>query len=307
MPRPMDRRVFLLSAGPAVIAGRELARATPDWVPAANREPGTAAAPRLLTGCCAYSYSKLLKAGQMTMEDVIRKGVELGVDGVDMTAYWFKSTDPSYLASLRHLAFKNGVCFSGAATGASAVEADAGKRAAVLAEIKKWIDVTESLGAPHLRVFAGQLPPGATVQQGIEWTVATFEAASEYAAKKGITLGMEDHEGITQNSDTCLEIVRRVDSPFFGINLDITNFIPTVKADAYAQIRATVPYATHTHIRDRFANGEAVDLDRVWRLFADSGYKGFMSAEYEGEENPATAVPKLVDKIKALCRKYSSV
>jgi sugar phosphate isomerase/epimerase len=243
----------------------------------------------------------------MSMEDVIRKAVELGIDGVDMTAYWFKSTDAGYLASLRHLAFKNGVCFSGAATGASAVQASPEKRAQVVEQIKKWIDVTETLGAPHLRVFAGKLPAAATLQQGIQWTVDTFKVACEYAGKKGITLGMEDHEGITQNSNICLEIIHRVDSPFFGINLDITNFIPTAQADAYAQIQATVPYATHTHIRDHFKNGQAVDLDRVWQLFAESNYKGFMSAEYEGEENPSTGVPKLIEKIKTLCRKYSSV
>ena len=243
----------------------------------------------------------------MTMEDVIRKAVELGIEGVDMTAYWFKSTDAAYLASLRHLAFQQGVCFSGTAIGASTVQADPAKRVQVLEEIKKWVDVSVYLGAPHLRVFAGPLPAGATLQQGVAWTVDTLKAAGEYAGGKGITLGMEDHEGITQNSSACLEIIHRVDSPYLGINLDITNFIPTPGADAYAQIEASVPYATHTHIRDRFANGEAVDLDRVWRLFANSGYKGFMSAEYEGEEDPATAVPKLVDKIKILCRKYSSV
>jgi sugar phosphate isomerase/epimerase len=243
----------------------------------------------------------------MTMEDVVRKAVELGIDGVDMTAYWFKSTDPAYLASLRHLAFKNGVCFSGAATGASTVQAEPSKRAQVLEEIKKWSDVTEALGASHLRVFAGKLPAAATVQDGIKWTVDTLKLACDYAGQKGVTLGMEDHEGITQNSDACLEIVHRVDSPFFGINLDITNFIATAQADAYAQIEATVPYATHTHIRDHFANGDAVDLDRVWQIFAKSNYKGFMSAEYEGEEAPSTGVPKLVEKIKTLCRKYSSV
>jgi sugar phosphate isomerase/epimerase len=243
----------------------------------------------------------------MTMEDVIRKAVELGIDGVDMTAYWFESTDAAYLASLRHLAFKNGVCFSGAATGASTVQAEPAKRAQVLEGIKKWVDVTEALGAPHLRVFAGKLPAGATVPQAIGWTVDTLKVACEYAGKKGITLGMEDHEGITQNSEVCLEIVHRVDSPFFGINLDITNFVATREADAYAQIEATAPYATHTHIRDHFQNGETVDLDRVWQLFARANYKGFMSAEYEGEEDPSTGVPKLVDKIKMLCQKYSSV
>jgi len=307
MSKRMDRRDFLRAAGPALITGPELARPVRAWALTPNTEQGTAAVPRLLTGCCAYSYSKLLAAGKMTMEGVIRKAVELGIDGVDMTAYWFKSTDPAYLTSLRHFAFKNGVCFSGAAIGASTVQAEPGKRALVLEEIKKWVDVTESMGAPHLRVFAGKLPPRATVQQAMEWTVDTLKAACEYAGKKGITLGIEDHEGITQNSNACLEIVHRVDSPFFGINLDITNFIPTADADAYAQIEATVPYATHTHIRDRFENGQVVDLDRVWHIFARSNYKGFMSAEYEGEEDPSTAVPKLVEKIKALCRKYSSV
>jgi sugar phosphate isomerase/epimerase len=306
MPQRIGRRDFLRAAGPAAVAGSALARAQ-TWAPAVRTAPASIETPRLLTGCCAYSYSKLLAAGNMTMEDVIRKAVELGIDGVDMTGYWFKSTDPAYLASLRHLAFKHGVCFSGAAIGASTVQAEAGKRAEVLEEIKKWVEVTESLGAPHLRVFAGKLPAGTTVQQAIEWTVDTLKKACEYAGQKGITLGMEDHQGITQNADACLEIVTRVDSPAFGINLDITNFIPTAKADAYAQIEATVPYATHSHIRDRFQDGQAVDLDRVWRIFARSNYKGFMSAEYEGEEDPTTGVPKLVDKIKKLCAKYSSV
>jgi sugar phosphate isomerase/epimerase len=305
--RRIHRRDFLKTAGPAVIAAKELAGPSPAWNSAPNAEAQTEGKPRLLTGCCAYSYAKLLKTGKMTMEDVIQKAVELGIDAVDMTGYWFKSTEPSYLASLRHLAHKNGVCFSGAATGASTVQADAAKRAQVLEEIKKWTDVTEALGAPHLRVFAGKLPPGATVQQGIQWTVETLKVACEYAGKKGITLGVENHEGITQNADVCIELVHRIDSPYFGINLDITNFVATPQADAYAQIEVTLPYATHSHIRDVFENGQAVDFDRVWPLFARANYKGFMSAEYEGEEDPSTGVPKLVEKIKTLCRKYSSV
>ena len=305
--RRIHRRDFLKTAGPAVIVAKEIAGPAPAWNSTSGAEAPAETKPRLLTGCCAYSYAKLLKAGRMTMEDVIRKAVELGIAGVDMTGYWFKSTEPAYLASLRYLAHKNGVCFSGAATGASTVQADAGKRAQVLEEIKKWTDVTESLGAPHLRVFAGKLPSGATVQQGIQWTVETLKPACEYAGKKGITLGVENHEGITQNADVCAELVHRIDSPYFGINLDITNFIATPQADAYAQIEATLPYATHSHIRDVFENGQAVDLGRVWPLFARANYKGFMSAEYEGEEDPSTGVPKLVERIKSLCRKYSSV
>jgi hypothetical protein len=41
-------------------------------------------------------------------------------------------------------------------------------------------------------------------------------------------------------------------------------------------------------------------------MFARKGYNGYMSAEYEGKEDAMTGVPKLIEKIKVLCRKYSS-
>ena len=264
--------------------------------------------PRLFVGCCAISYSRYLRSGQLTMEDFIRKGVELHLDGVDMTVYFLKSTDPAYMAGLRHLAFKNGISFSGAACGASMVQPDKVKRAQVLEDIKKWVDVTDQLGTSHLRVFGGKLPPGATTDQGVAWSVEVMKAASDYAGMRGITLGLEDHSGVTQQADTLLEIIRKVDSPFAGINLDITHFIPTPKADGYSQIEACIPYATMTHIRYRFDSGDLINLDRVWQMFAKGGYKGYMSAEYENEkEDPVTGVPRLIEDMRRLCRKYSTV
>jgi sugar phosphate isomerase/epimerase len=239
----------------------------------------------------------------MTMEDFILKGVELGVYGVDITTYYLKSSEPAYLVSLRHLAFKNGLPFSGAAIGTNMCQPDPAKQAQELEKIKKWVDATEWLGASHLRVFGGELPAGATEAQGVEWVVEVMKPACEYSAQKGITLGIEDHHGITSKASTILEILLRVDSPYAGINLDVSNFAE----DPYTQIEACIPYATHTHIRDVFSQtGQPIDLDRVFQMFAHAGYKGYMSAEYEGAENAMTAVPKLVDKIRVLCKKYSS-
>ena len=192
------------------------------------------------------------------------------------------------------------------------VQADAAKRAEVVNQIKKWVDVTDQLGTSHLRIFAGTLPQGAKMRDAIDWVVESMKAACDYSAQKGITLGLEDHEGVTQTADVCLEIMQRVSSPYAGINLDITNFIATPTQDAYAQIAACIPYATgNIHIRDHFYDHTPVDLDRVWKLFTQAGYKGYMSAEYErsfsGDEVAATGVPKLVTKIQTLCRKYSSV
>ena len=299
------RRDFFKAAGAAAMAaGAGLALPKENW--AQGGSAVTAKDPRLFPGCCAYSYRKYLAKGQMTMESFILEGVKIGTVGVDMTGYWYQSTQPAYLAGLRHLAYKNGVPFSGAACGVSMVQPTAEKRAQAITQIKQWVDTTDRLGASHLRVFAGKLPPGATVQQGVDWVVEVMQAGSDYSAKKGIILGVEDHGGITQSADACLEIMRRVNSPYARINLDITHFIPTATQDAYAQIKACIPYASHTHIRAVFDDGTAIDMDRVWRMFAEGGYRGFMSVEYEGKEDPMTGVPALLDKVKALCRKYST-
>ena len=319
----MDRRLFLQTAAaatvglvPASIGGAAHQAGTDQSshgggrgsAQAADRALVGAPGTRLFSGCCAMSYSKYLRNGQMTLEDFIRKAVDLRLHGVDVTVYFLKSTEPAYLTSLRHLAFKNGIAFSGAACGANMVEADTTKRAQVLEDIKKWIEVTDRLGASHLRVFGGKLPAGATTDQGIAWCAEVMKAAADHAGARGITLGLEEHVGITQQSETILEIIRRVDSPHAGINLDITHFIPKPTLDAYAQIEACVPHATHAHIRFRFDDWTPIDLDRVWQIFARGGYKGYMSAEYETEkEDPMTGVPRLTAEIRRLCAKYSTV
>ncbi len=258
---------------------------------------------RLLPGCCAYSYGSYLANGKMSMEDFIVKGVELGVLGVDITTYWLKSTEPAYLANLRSFAYRHGMPFSGLAIGADLCQPDGPKRAEILETVRKWVDVTELLGAAHLRVFGDKLPAGATAEQGISWVAETMKPACEHAARKGIILGLESHSGLTTRASNIVEILRRVDSPFAGCNLDISNF----PEQPYEQIELCLPYASHAHIRDFYGEPrQPLDLDRVWQLFARHEYKGYMSVEYEGKEDALTGVPKLVETIKALSRKYSS-
>jgi sugar phosphate isomerase/epimerase len=243
----------------------------------------------------------------MTMEEFILKGVQLGVHAVDVTAYWLKSTEAAYLIRLRQLAFKNALTFSGVAIRTEMCQSAQTARTQQVENIKKWVDATNLLGASHLRVFAGNLPQGASAQQGVEWVADTMKTVCDYGAQQGVILGIENHHGITSRADQVLEIVRRVDSPFAGINLDIENFDVSSDEERYSDIEACIPAATHVHIRDVVTKTHRpIDLDRVWQLLAKAGYKGYVSAEYEGGEDPLTGVPKLVAKIKTLCRRYSS-
>ena len=312
MEHTIGRRQFLKSAGVGALAGTGLGMGVPlTHAASADVNTETSKTPRLLVGCCAYSYREALTHGKMTLEDFILKAVELKLDAVDMTVYYLKSTDPGYLENLRYLAYKNAVTFSGAACGSSMVQADAAKREEVLKQIKNWIDVTDRLGASHLRVFAGKLPDGVTMQQATNWVVEGMKAACDYAAPKGIMLGLEDHSGVSQSADVCLEIMHRVNSPYAGTNLDITHFIPSATQDQYAQIAACIPYATVSHIRESFDDNTPIDMDRVWKMYAQAGHKGYMALEYEGDtrggETAEVGIPKILAHIRELCTKYSSV
>ena len=297
----LPRRRFLKTAAAALAAGPKFA--APLLGSGSGDGPDVSKRPRLLVGCCAYSYSKYLKSGQMTMEDFIVKAGELGVDGVDVTTYWLKSTEPAYLLQFRNFAYRQAMPFSGAAIGTNMCLPEGAKRAEELEKIKQWVDRTELLGASHLRVFGGEVPEGASEQQAIGWVVEVMKPASDYAAAKGVILGIESHGGITSKASNILEILKRVGSPYAQCNLDIANF----PENPYPQIEACIPYASHTHIRDYYGERkEPLDLDRVGQMFAKAGYKGYMSAEYEAEEDATTGVPKLISKIKALCQKYST-
>jgi len=301
----IPRRQFMHFAGLGALAGAGL---MPSGKNASGQTSGPGnQRPRLLVGCCAYSYRKYLDAKKMTMEEFILKGVEFGLNGVDMTAYWFKSTDPDYLLSLRYLALKNGMPFTGVGCGTEMLRADNDGRRKSLDEIKSWVDATDMLGASHLRVFAGALPKGATLAQGLNWTVETMKAACDYASKKGVFLGVETHGGITQKAENALEIIHRVNSSYAGITLDITHFLGDSDEDMYRQIEICIPHAVQSHIRDHFDNHRPIDLDRVWQMYAKAGYKGYMSLEYDDREDVMIAAPKMIQQMKTLSRKYSTV
>src|SRR4029453_882086 len=106
------------------------------------------------------------------------------------------------------------------------------------ADLRKWVDVAQKLGASHIRVFGGTIPKGSTEEQAAGWGAEMLKPASEYSGSKGVILGLENHGGITEKAATIVKIVKNVDSPWVGINLDTGNF----NRDAYKQMKMCLPY-----------------------------------------------------------------
>ena len=104
-------------------------------------------------GCCAYSYRQYLTSGDMVIEDFIDLASDIGIDGVELTAYYFPTTEKDYLHSLKRRCLVQGVDVSGAAVGSKLTLAFEDERAAEVRMVKEWLGHAVELGAPELRFF----------------------------------------------------------------------------------------------------------------------------------------------------------
>jgi sugar phosphate isomerase/epimerase len=157
-------------------------------------------------------------------------------------------------------------------------------------------------------VFASAQPKGASTEQAIDLAAETMREFAAYSGARGITLGLEDDGGMTVYAKETIEVVKRANSPWAGMNLDIGNFrAPGV----LQQIETSIPYAVSTHIKTTYAPDEGTervpfDLDAIFAMFARYGYKGYMGLEMEATSDTATAVPATLRRLKELALKYSA-
>ncbi len=291
----MNRRSFL--------AASALAPAALGFAQTGDALPKRA---RLKPALCAYSFRQELQKKSMTYEDLVRSCVEWDVDGLDMTVYWVPSTERQWLHSLRGLAYLGGVEIYSIAIRTELTRAEQKDRDAEVENIRRWVDVASALGAGHIRVFGGYLRGGITEEQAVPWVVECLQRGAEYAGAQGVILGLENHGGITTRADRILEIVRKTGSPWVGINLDTGNFTE----DPYRQMEMCLPHAVNVQVKSEMVHEDGKrgpqDWDRVVRLVAAGGYKGYLSLEYEAKEPAPTAVPRLLGQLRDLCRKYSA-
>lgn len=310
MHEPINRRSFFHRS---VLAGASLAGANL-WCPdnafglEPIQRPGSA---RLSLSLAAYSFREYFRDGnqkrpadparQIDLFQFIDYCADHGCQGTELTSYYFpKQLNDEFLLKLKRHAFLRGIAISGTAVGNTFTQPPGEKRDQEIASVKKWIDRAQVLGAPHIRVFAGSAQ-GISKADAKRYAIEALEESCAYAGTKGIMLGLENHGGIVAEAEDLLEIVRAVQSPWFGINLDTGNFNTD---DPYGDLAKCAPYAINaqvkTEIRKRGQPKEQADLPRLVKILRDSNYQGFVVLEYEAAEDPWQAVPRMLQELGKL-------
>jgi len=314
---PVSRRDFLKLSAAASVA----AAVTPSFTQAAAAAAPSGAGPfkrtgqpRLLLSLAAYSFREnfptmrgkpnaKVPAGRETdMFKFIDYCAAQGCDGAELTSYFFAEETDAYMIALRRHAFLRGVAVSGTAIGNNFSLPKGPKLTEEIATTKQWIDRSLLMGAQHIRVFAGNVPKDAknfSRADADKQVIAALEECCDYAGKRGIFLGLENHDSIG-SAAALIPMVKAVNSPWIGINLDSGNFRT---ADPYKDFAECVPYALNVQFKVEIHAGggnQPADLKRCTKLLRDGGYQGWIALEYEAKEDSAVAVPRYLKEMKAL-------
>ncbi|MBS1720240.1 MAG: sugar phosphate isomerase/epimerase [Armatimonadetes bacterium] len=272
-----------------------------------------------------WSYFRTWRAGDFSIPDFIRTAKVAGAEGVELLDFFYKGIGsdkpvvlteadvaPERAAALEALAETGLPCpiFS---VGQNFAKADPAAREIEVAKIRFGVDEALHYGAGVVRVFAGDLHGDLTFDTTRQWIIEGLTAGANYAHEHGVKLALENHGKLAGRGDQVRSIIEDVRAACghdtLGANPDTGNFL-LVNQPSHVAIEEVASLAYMVHFKDfnlgdgpfvaldgtvfqGAAVGEGVvELETCIRLLKESGYDGWLSVEYEGEEDPMTAVPR---------------
>jgi L-ribulose-5-phosphate 3-epimerase len=131
--------------------------------------------------------------------------------------------------------------------------------------------------------------------------IGALEKLLPRAEECGVVLGLENHWGLGRTAEGVIRIVEAINSPWLQITLDTGNFL----VDSYAQMdrmaSSKIPIAL-VQAKTYFGGGRwyALDLDyaRIAEILRKHNYRGWISLEFEGNEDAETGVPKSLELLR---------
>ncbi|HEY3391577.1 MAG TPA: sugar phosphate isomerase/epimerase family protein [Lacipirellulaceae bacterium] len=250
----------------------------------------------------AYSYRDLLQAKppKLTLVDFIDDCARFGLDGTELTSYYLpQQPSEEYLRQLKGEAFRRGLDISGTAVGNDFCFPPGAERDKQIASVKRWIEYADMMDAPVIRIFAGAVKPEVSTDDSRRLAVNAINECCAHASKYGIFLALENHGGITAEADGVLAIVRAIESPWFGVNLDTGNFHTD---DVYRDLTKLAPYSVNVQIKASIspAGGakQPTDFKRLAAILQDAGYRGYIVLEFEERGDPRTECRRYIEQMR---------
>jgi len=240
----------------------------------------------------AYSFSDLLMARDArnnqhvyTLFNLLDWCDTQNIKAIDPTAYFFPTypevPSDEYLKKFKDRTSELGIVISGTGIRNNFASPDPKVRAEGVELAKKWIVAASKMGAPIVRVFAGEVPKGYEDRwkEVAGWMIECFKECAAYGEKYGVKIGIQNHGDMLQTAEQCIYVMQEVNSKWAGLIVDTGSF---KTEDPYKDIAAVIPYAINWQVKESvFGMGSKIptDFNRLIRIIKDGGYKGYLPIE----------------------------
>jgi sugar phosphate isomerase/epimerase len=251
----------------------------------------------------AYSFNDELRNGSMTLLDMMEFAADIGLDAVDLTAYYF-STYPDVppdkeLFQMKRTALRLGLDISWTGVRNDFVNPDKKSREADKLLIKKWLEASVKLGSPIMRIFAGRVTyEGHTKDEVKKWLVEELKSCAAFGQSTGVLPALQHHNDFLYTSDEVIDILNRVNSAWLGLILDVGSLR---QGDPYEEIEILAPYADYWFIKEfvyRNEQQEPVNMDKLSKIIIKTGYTGYVSFESLSDNDPRETVNSMFTSFK---------
>lgn len=270
---------------------------------------------RIKLSISSYSYWHL-KGPKYPIENVIDEAAKLVVEGIDILHRQMDRSDNKYINELKRRAYINGIAFTCLSIHQGFVTPDKTEWQKNIDKTKECIELAAKMGIPCLRLNSGRwgtsasfddlmkhrgiepILPGYTEDDGFKWCIDAIQQCLPAAEDHGVVLALENHWGLCSTPEGMLRIKKAIDSPWLGFLMDTGNFLE----NPYSKLEAIAPQTVFVQAKTYYGGGEwytlDLDYDRIISILNQVNYHGYISLEYEGKEDAATAVPKSIAMLR---------
>lgn len=234
---------------------------------------------------------------------------DFGFEGVEYvnTFFFDRAKDQQYLNEMKTRAQGEGVtsvlimCDAEGNLG----DPDAKARQQAVENHYKWVEAAQFLGCHAIRVNAAS---AGSPEEQQKLAADGIRKLCEFADPHNINVIVENHGGLSSNGQWLVGTIKMVNHPRTGILPDFGNFniSETEKYDRYKGVQEFMPFAkgvsAKTHDFDAQGNETETDFRRMLKIVLDSGFRGWIDVEYEGnrlsEPDGIKATKALLEKVR---------
>lgn len=257
-----------------------------------------------------YSFWQFRHQDLRDVEACINRSAEMGFDGVEILHRQMESEENAYLQRLKRAAFVNGIDLCGFSTHQGFLSPDQAVRQKNIDHTIHCIELAYQLGIPTMRVNTGtwgtsknfdelmknrgiESPrEGYTDEDGFGWVIDSLEKCLPTAERCGVLMGLENHWGLGRTPEGVMRVVNAIDSPWLQVTMDTGNFLE----DPYDKLEQIAEKAILVQAKTYYGGGLWYELDldypRIAKMLRHHNYRGYVSLEFEGREDPRTGIPK---------------